>query len=333
MSIASQELMRKMVYASDFPELSGEETIPEGDFQRLMQVQPVKDPPDERDFFSLFRKEEEKIEKISPKETSPEDTEAPTVCCLPAFLSCSPITPSCTPAPLSHVHVTPPCVYSLAPKEEADEISPEFPEETPNFLTDAAACPLLPLPPLFTPLTVEEKQEIRHRELSKLSELSEPSFPISCTPPVLLQGSAPDPLLGSTPKTFRTSPLTPAIEAAFEKMASCMLIMSSTHETETTFFLDNPQFASSALFGTQITIREFSTAPKIFNIEMTSNPHGVAMMEAGRNSLLSAFENAQFNFKVHRFETQILHSEKSPVFHRKEHESGDRQNQKEGRRE
>lgn len=108
------------------------------------------------------------------------------------------------------------------------------------------------------------------------------------------------------------------IEAAFEKMASCMLVMSSSHEVETTLFLDNPHFASSSLFGTTITIREFSTAPKAFNVEIVSNPSAIAIIDASKNDLLSSFRNGNFNFSIHRFDTHLESSEGRPLFHRKE---------------
>jgi len=132
----------------------------------------------------------------------------------------------------------------------------------------------------------------------------------------------------SATATQGVTALSAAMEAAFEKMASVMLVMNSSQEIETTFFLDNPQFASSVLFGTQITIREFSTAPKAFNIEILSNPQAIAAMQAGQAGLLAAFESSKFNFSVHRFETHIQQEER-PVFHRKDDQ--DLQDQKGGR--
>ncbi|MBS0605029.1 MAG: hypothetical protein JSS60_08375 [Verrucomicrobia bacterium] len=125
--------------------------------------------------------------------------------------------------------------------------------------------------------------------------------------------------------------LAPEVEAAFEKMASCMIVMSSSHEVETTLFLDNPRFSSSSLFGTKITIREFSTAPKAFNIEIVSNPHAVAMIDASKNDLLSAFQNGSFNFTVHRFDTHLEQREDRPVLHRKESGDKEQKDQKGGR--
>jgi hypothetical protein len=120
------------------------------------------------------------------------------------------------------------------------------------------------------------------------------------------------------------------IEAIFEKMASCMLVMSSSGEAETTLFLDNPHFASSIFFGTKITIREFSTAPKAFNVEIASSSQAIIAIEASKSGLLSAFQNGNFNFSIHRFDTHIQNEER-PVLHRKESEDRDNQERRGGR--
>ncbi len=121
---------------------------------------------------------------------------------------------------------------------------------------------------------------------------------------------------------IKPSALNAEIEAAFEKMASCMIVMDGSGTLETTLFLDNPHFASSALFGTQVTIKEYCTAPKAFNVEITSNPSGAALIDAAKNDLLMAFREGNFNFTVHRFDTYIEQTSDRPLFHRKE-DSGD----------
>jgi hypothetical protein len=133
----------------------------------------------------------------------------------------------------------------------------------------------------------------------------------------------------NTSSTVQSS-LSPQIQALFEKMASTMIVMETSGETETTLFLDGPQFASSVFFGTKITIREFSTAPKAFNVEIVASPVAINTIDPCKNDLLSAFQNSHFNFSIHRFET-YLHNEERPVFHRKENSDGDQQESKGGR--
>ena len=118
-----------------------------------------------------------------------------------------------------------------------------------------------------------------------------------------------------------SSVLSAEAHALFEKMASTMIVMQTSGETETTLFLDSPQFSSSVFFGAQITIREFSTAPKAFNVEIIASSLAIQAMNSCRNDLLSAFQNGRFNFSVHRFDTFLL-AEERPLFHRKEEKDG-----------
>ncbi len=116
------------------------------------------------------------------------------------------------------------------------------------------------------------------------------------------------------------------IAALFERMASAMLVMCSSQEMETTLYLDNLQFASSIFFGSSITIREFSTAPKAFNVEIAGSAAAMALLEASKPELIKSFQASRFNFSVHRIDTQIRADR--PVLHRKEEH--DSQNQQGG---
>lgn len=95
------------------------------------------------------------------------------------------------------------------------------------------------------------------------------------------------------------------VAALFEKMASTMLIMDSAGERETTLVLNSDQFATSALFGTRITIKEFSTAPKVFNIEIAADAAGLNLLTTHKDALLAAFENHKLPFSVHRLDTEL----------------------------
>jgi hypothetical protein len=170
-------------------------------------------------------------------------------------------------------------------------------EEEKN-MTDKSLCSQTPLPPL------------QGQKKEKIEGVEVPFNP-------LLVFMTPG--LSSFVSTQRALP--PGVEAIFEKMASCMIVMSSSNEVETTLVLDNP---SSIFFGTKITIREFSSAPKAFNVEIASFAQTIHMIESNKIDLLSAFQNGNFNFSIHRFETHIQNEDR-PVLHRKE--SGDRDNQ------
>jgi hypothetical protein len=173
---------------------------------------------------------------------------------------------------------------------------------------------------LFTLVEEEEK------------EAQCPSIPHPCIAPTIemqLQLQKAEGI--DAPAKLEKIALAPGIDTLFEKMASCMIVMNSSHETETTLFLDNPHFASSSFFGTQITIREFTTAPKAFNIEIVSNPQAIALIDASKMEMLLSFQNGHFNFTVHRFDTHIQGNEDRPLFHRKEWDDGQEKDQQGGR--
>jgi hypothetical protein len=128
--------------------------------------------------------------------------------------------------------------------------------------------------------------------------------------------------LGSHPATLPSE-----IEAMFEKMAGTMIVMTSAGDAETTLFLDSSEFSQSPFYGTRITIKEFSTAPKAFNIEIASNALALQRINAHKPALLTAFAKGDFNFSIGRLDTEIQ-VEDRPFFHRKEAASQDEEDQK-----
>lgn len=158
-----------------------------------------------------------------------------------------------------------------------------------------------PLPPgawEATKISPEDKKKIEKKE--------EQIQPIE-TGPV---GTQPTPLDISipTPPITSTSPfvnLPPQVMQIFERMVGVMTIMTSSGITETTIHLDAPQFQGSVFFGAQITITEFSTAPKAFNIEFIGSPQGVNLFKGSIEELVAAFQAGNYNFKVHRVDTSL----------------------------
>jgi hypothetical protein len=128
----------------------------------------------------------------------------------------------------------------------------------------------------------------------------------------------------SQPSIEAVSPLNRSsleMEALFEKMASTMIVMTSTEESETTLYLDSPKFSSSAFFGTRITVKEFSTAPKIFNIEIASHQAALNLLATHKDALLAAFESHKLPFAIHRLDTE-LHGIEEHASHHSDKEDG-----------
>ncbi len=140
------------------------------------------------------------------------------------------------------------------------------------------------------------------------------------TPPV---GAAPSGITPALPPVQTQPPLhaytqmNPQILALFERMVGVMTIIKTTGITETVMTLNARQFASSVLYGSQLVIREFSTAPTAFNVEFIGSPAALALIQPNIASLLGAVQQGNFNFTINRFDVKLGSTEK-PIFSRKE---------------
>lgn len=95
----------------------------------------------------------------------------------------------------------------------------------------------------------------------------------------------------------------------FETLVDKMQMLKSEGIQETTFFLNDSAFSSSLFKGASITITEYSTAPKVFNISFQATTEALHLFEAHAASLMSTLQNGQFGFGVHRIETALLKEE------------------------
>lgn len=126
-------------------------------------------------------------------------------------------------------------------------------------------------------------------------------------PPVL-------PLQSQIPTYFAISALrgveiVPELADFFEKSVNAMAHITIAGVSETTFYLDTPQFS-----GAKIVITEFNTAPKSFNITIVGAPEIARLFSVHASDLIAAFQKSPYNFNVHRLESEIdLYA-----FHRKE---------------
>ncbi len=100
--------------------------------------------------------------------------------------------------------------------------------------------------------------------------------------------------------TIRNAAISPEMLEIFEKGVNCMAHLTISGISETTFFLDTPQFA-----GAKVVITEFNTAPKAFNITLVGAPNMVALFNTHASDLLTAFQKSPFNFTIHRIDSDI----------------------------
>ncbi len=155
-------------------------------------------------------------------------------------------------------------------------------------------------------LTVQEEQEISEAFKKVATRKEEP------------QKAAAQELTSAPATTLGPLFLSPATQAApayalldaqtlalFEKMVSLISILKDTGVTETTLHLNTPEFANSPYYGAQIIIREYSTAPLTYNIELIGNPLAADLFRRNLPILRSAFDDPKLRFRVHRLDTSI----------------------------
>jgi len=105
------------------------------------------------------------------------------------------------------------------------------------------------------------------------------------------------------------------VETLFVQMVETMTTLYQEGHTETTFVLNRGN--DSFLSGTEITILEYNTAPKDFNIQIKGSPEAVKLFERHLGGLVAAF-NAEHHhpFKIHRLE--IYQNSKRATVRKKE---------------
>jgi hypothetical protein len=96
------------------------------------------------------------------------------------------------------------------------------------------------------------------------------------------------------------TPITPPfpieIEALWEKLGSACILMNHSQDKETTFTLNTNTLFS----GMRVTIKEYSTAPKIFNIELApTSSAALSLIASHVPQLLNRFRQESFGFSIH----------------------------------
>lgn len=91
---------------------------------------------------------------------------------------------------------------------------------------------------------------------------------------------------------------------------------------ETSLRLEGPAFQSSPFQGMELVIKEFSTAPLVFNVEFRGSPSAISVLKPNLPNLCAAFHgmNKPEGYAIHRIDTSIETSSEdasSFLFHRK----------------
>lgn len=178
-----------------------------------------------------------------------------------------------------------------------------------------SANPMLPPSQKLSFHSKKDTHSIKPQEKKKEEILpSEPSL----TSPQLSQTTYQPPLLptGSGFTSYQISQL-------FDRMVGTITIMNDSGIKTTEFILSGEEFSSSIFYGAHITITEYSTAPKTFNIQLSASPKAVALFQENMSNLLVNFASGNYAFRINRLETSLI--EERPLFKRKSSSENDQQ--------
>ncbi len=178
-----------------------------------------------------------------------------------------------------------------------------------------------PLRPSIPEETAKEivSEEIKDKEEEKITFKKQQSSQQAAEAAILPASSSLGPLfIAPAPESAPAyTLLKPEVLALFERMVSQIVIMQTNSVNETTIHLNTPGFASSIFANAQITIREYSTAPLIYNIEFLGTEQNSLYFQQNIPGLQAAFASEKRNFTIHDIKSGLRREEK-PLFHRKE---------------
>ncbi len=100
------------------------------------------------------------------------------------------------------------------------------------------------------------------------------------------------------------------VQDFFEKLISWIEHINSEGIKETTIILNREP--SSIFSGTKITLTEYSSAPKIFNLHLSSSPEAAKLFQAHAQALINAIHHRDFD--IHRIDADLLSSEEFLIY-------------------
>ena len=102
----------------------------------------------------------------------------------------------------------------------------------------------------------------------------------------------------------------------FDKLIQSLTYVDQNGIQETTFFLDD--HLGSLFEGAKVTITEYSTAPKTFNIAFEVDPRALTLLESHAADLVHAVQKGRFGFTIHRIDTRLTTEKTHQKVERKE---------------
>ena len=191
------------------------------------------------------------------------------------------------------------------------------------------------LPSFYSLLTDEldniaQRKEVFTTSLSdEKKEEEEPELCIN-TPPCPYIPTIQGPTKNLVSNKVEKFSLNTEILTLIEKLGAEMIIMTTEDSNHTTIHLGDNYPQGSVLNNLEISIQEFSTAPKIFNVTLTSSPESLEKISPYISQLLNVFRERKFDFSINRIETEI--SSGKPLFCRKKESANDSHTDQQGSR-
>jgi len=243
-------------------------------------LEPIEEEKPQEGVFSLFEKKEKKLvdkkEPLGAKEMPPiptKEIEKETATKKKMIeKGKEPITPTAKPL-----------------KKEKVGMAPKIPKELKKKIEPKKS--ILP-----TPIEKKEKKTLP-KEATKRDDLQ-----------VVLPTSHEI----ETASIQQATPLPPTLPSAeifrlFQHMVSQITQVIQKGESFTTITLSGPAFRDSVFYGSQIVIKESSTAQKVYNIELRgATAKAQTLFEMNAGSLLETFQKKKLPFSVHRIETGLV---------------------------
>lgn len=112
----------------------------------------------------------------------------------------------------------------------------------------------------------------------------------------------------------------PSTVSLFFQMVGTMAVLANPRVQRTEIILNNRSYANSKFYGATITIEKYATAPDSFNIKLTGTNAAVNAFKENIPSLMNAFQNGNFSFRVNRLDVE--YNSDRPVYRRKEKGEG-----------
>ena len=103
-----------------------------------------------------------------------------------------------------------------------------------------------------------------------------------------------------------------------QNLGGDLMMMNDAGSIKTTLYCTD-RFPESSLFqDMEITIEEFTSAPKVFNITLKASPQAIELSSIHLEAFMKLFQERKFGFSINRIDTEIstaksLFSRKDPI--------------------